>query len=185
MTKEDEARHQYLTGNVITQEFTTNSIKAVRLADRIIEWFNGQTSSLKAENEELIKQNELLNGGAYVENIELKAEVNFWKSDSITAHKTKDEFKKWCNELELKVESLQSQLAESQKRENVMAKIADRAQDINEELLAKCNKAELDKQELLNLISRLNDYFFCEKTLDEWEYEDLMNSTHKAIITHA
>jgi hypothetical protein len=71
-----------------------------------------------------------------------------WYKSSII--KYMNEFaKEQTTELKAEVESLQSQLAESQKRENVMAKIADRAQDINEELLAKCNKAEAEKVELL------------------------------------
>ena len=54
-----------LTKNVITQEFTNCSIKAVRLADRIKEWHDKQSKPLleeierlKGEKDELIKSHE-------------------------------------------------------------------------------------------------------------------------------
>jgi len=47
MTKEE--MHADLTANVITQEFTNCSIKAVRLADRIIEWHDKQNTELKSD----------------------------------------------------------------------------------------------------------------------------------------
>jgi len=40
-------QHEYLTGKVITQEFTTCSIKAVRLADRIVEWHENEIAIMK------------------------------------------------------------------------------------------------------------------------------------------
>ena len=56
-----------LTKNVITQEFTNCSIKAVRLADRIKEWHDKQSKTLleeierlKGEKDELIKSHEYL-----------------------------------------------------------------------------------------------------------------------------
>jgi hypothetical protein len=68
--------------------------------------------------------------------------------------------------LKAEVESLQSQLAESQKRENFIAKISDKAQDINEQLLEKLAKAEADKVELLEFIN-VHEIEPCGKTLNK------------------
>ena len=51
----------------------------------------------------------------------------------------------------------------------------------NAELKEKLAKAEADKQELLSMLNDLNDYFFCEKPLEEGEYYDLINKTQKLI----
>ena len=80
-------------------------------------------------------------------------------------------------ELNNKVLSLQSQLHIEERQNEMLIQEC-------EYLKSQLAKAEADKRELLNLISRLDDYFFCEKQLEEGEYEDLMNSTHKAINKH-
>ena len=49
------------------------------------------------------------------------------------------------------------------------------------ELKEKLAKAEADKHELLSMLNDLNDYFFCEKPLEEGEYYDLINKTQKLI----